>query len=71
MTGRHIHGGTTVSGTMLLSHLAGIRVFGTGGLGEHSATTMFYTNIAKGAFTVAGNSLWIYPVSQLAILSAS
>lgn len=28
-----MHGGTTISGTMLLSRLAGIRVFGTGGLG--------------------------------------
>lgn len=28
-----MHGGTTVSGTMLLAHKAGIKVFGTGGLG--------------------------------------
>lgn len=28
-----MHGGTTISGTMLLASLAGIRVFGTGGLG--------------------------------------
>lgn len=28
-----MHGGTTISGTMLLARLAGIRVFGTGGLG--------------------------------------
>ncbi|KAI9157993.1 Pseudouridine-metabolizing bifunctional protein [Paramyrothecium foliicola] len=27
------HGGTTISGTMILARLAGIRVFGTGGLG--------------------------------------
>ncbi|KAJ5102797.1 Pseudouridine-5'-phosphate glycosidase [Penicillium argentinense] len=33
MTGKHIHGGTTISGTMILSELAGIRIFGTGGLG--------------------------------------
>ena len=33
MTGRKIHGGTTIAGTMLLARLAGIRVFGTGGLG--------------------------------------
>ncbi|KAJ9139192.1 IdgA domain-containing protein [Pleurostoma richardsiae] len=33
MTGRKVHGGTTISGTMVLSRLAGIRVFGTGGLG--------------------------------------
>ncbi|KAF5010100.1 hypothetical protein FDECE_3716 [Fusarium decemcellulare] len=33
LTGRKIHGGTTISGTMLLARLAGIRVFGTGGLG--------------------------------------
>ncbi|EEA28081.1 hypothetical protein TMatcc_003615 [Talaromyces marneffei ATCC 18224] len=31
--GNRIHGGTTVSGTMILAHLAGIKVFGTGGLG--------------------------------------
>lgn len=31
--GRKMHGGTTISGTMLLARLAGIRVFGTGGLG--------------------------------------
>lgn len=28
-----MHGGTTIAGTMLLARLAGIRVFGTGGLG--------------------------------------
>ncbi|CAM1506953.1 Fc.00g065940.m01.CDS01 [Cosmosporella sp. VM-42] len=33
MTGRKIHGGTTIAGTMVLARLAGIRVFGTGGLG--------------------------------------
>ncbi|KAK2593906.1 hypothetical protein QQS21_008368 [Conoideocrella luteorostrata] len=33
MAGRTINGGTTISGTMLLARLAGIRVFGTGGLG--------------------------------------
>ncbi|KAJ4173994.1 hypothetical protein NW754_012983 [Fusarium falciforme] len=33
LTGRKIHGGTTIAGTMLLARLAGIRVFGTGGLG--------------------------------------
>lgn len=36
MGGRKIHGGTTVSGTMVLSHLAGIKVFATGGLGKFS-----------------------------------
>ncbi|MCJ1397640.1 hypothetical protein MMC11_000836 [Xylographa trunciseda] len=30
---KNLNGGTTVSGTMLLSHLAGIKVFATGGLG--------------------------------------
>jgi hypothetical protein len=34
MGGKKIHGGTTVSGTMILSHLAGIKVFATGGLGR-------------------------------------
>ncbi|KAI1176251.1 Indigoidine synthase A like protein-domain-containing protein [Nemania sp. FL0916] len=33
MTGRKINGGTTIAGTMVLARLAGIRVFGTGGLG--------------------------------------
>ncbi|KAF4988068.1 hypothetical protein FGRMN_9988 [Fusarium graminum] len=33
LTGQKIHGGTTISGTMLLARLAGIRIFGTGGLG--------------------------------------
>lgn len=28
-----MHGGTTIAGTMLLARIAGIRVFGTGGLG--------------------------------------
>lgn len=33
MTGRKLHGGTTIAGTMLLAQAAGIRIFGTGGLG--------------------------------------
>ncbi|KAF5864397.1 hypothetical protein ETB97_007734 [Aspergillus alliaceus] len=33
LAGKRVHGGTTVSGTMILAHLAGVRVFGTGGLG--------------------------------------
>lgn len=33
MTGRKIHGGTTIAGTMILARAAGIRIFGTGGLG--------------------------------------
>lgn len=33
MTGRKLNGGTTIAGTMVLAHLAGIRVFATGGLG--------------------------------------
>ncbi|KAK0748148.1 Indigoidine synthase A like protein-domain-containing protein [Apiosordaria backusii] len=31
--GNKIHGGTTIAGTMILARAAGIRVFGTGGLG--------------------------------------
>ncbi|KAF2862962.1 hypothetical protein K470DRAFT_255476 [Piedraia hortae CBS 480.64] len=31
--GRRMNGGTTVSGTMILAHRAGIRIFATGGLG--------------------------------------
>ena len=31
--GRRANGGTTISGTMVLAHLAGIRIFATGGLG--------------------------------------
>ncbi|KAI1434576.1 Indigoidine synthase A like protein-domain-containing protein [Xylaria sp. CBS 124048] len=33
MIGQKINGGTTIAGTMVLARLAGIRVFGTGGLG--------------------------------------
>ncbi|EDU44717.1 IdgA domain protein [Pyrenophora tritici-repentis] len=33
LTDKSFNGGTTVSGTMLLAHLAGIKIFGTGGLG--------------------------------------
>lgn len=33
LSGRKIHGGTTIAGTMILARAAGIRVFGTGGLG--------------------------------------
>ncbi|KAI2635290.1 Indigoidine synthase A like protein-domain-containing protein [Xylaria nigripes] len=33
MVGHKINGGTTIAGTMVLARLAGIRVFGTGGLG--------------------------------------
>ena len=31
--GRLLNGGTTIAGTMVLAHLAGIRIFATGGLG--------------------------------------
>ena len=31
--GRRLNGGTTVAGTMILAHMAGIKVFATGGLG--------------------------------------
>jgi pseudouridine-5'-phosphate glycosidase len=33
MNGKGINGGTTIAGTMVLAHLAGIKVFATGGLG--------------------------------------
>jgi pseudouridine-5'-phosphate glycosidase/pseudouridine kinase len=33
LVGKDYNGGTTISATMLLAHLAGIKVFGTGGLG--------------------------------------
>ncbi|KGO65698.1 Pseudouridine-5'-phosphate glycosidase [Penicillium italicum] len=33
MVGKPMYGGTTISGTMILSELAGIKIFGTGGLG--------------------------------------
>lgn len=33
LAGKNFHGGTTISGTMVLAHLAGIKVFATGGLG--------------------------------------
>jgi pseudouridylate synthase / pseudouridine kinase len=31
--GKYLNGGTTISGTMILAHAAGIKVFATGGLG--------------------------------------
>ncbi|KAF2115546.1 Indigoidine synthase A like protein-domain-containing protein [Lophiotrema nucula] len=33
LAGKSFNGGTTIAGTMLLAHLAGIKIFGTGGLG--------------------------------------
>lgn len=33
LSGRKLNGGTTVAGTMVLAKMAGIEVFGTGGLG--------------------------------------
>ena len=33
LRGRKLNGGTTIAGTMVLAHLAGIKVFATGGLG--------------------------------------
>lgn len=33
LKGKKYHGGTTIAGTMILAHLAGIKVFATGGLG--------------------------------------
>lgn len=33
LAGRNFNGGTTIAGTMILAELAGIKIFGTGGLG--------------------------------------
>ena len=33
LTGQRLNGGTTIAGTMILAHLAGIKIFATGGLG--------------------------------------
>jgi pseudouridine-5'-phosphate glycosidase/pseudouridine kinase len=33
LTGKIFNGGTTIAGTMVLAHLAGIKIFATGGLG--------------------------------------
>ena len=33
LSGRNLNGGTTIAGTMVLAHLAGIKIFATGGLG--------------------------------------
>ncbi|KAF1979731.1 hypothetical protein BU23DRAFT_548929 [Bimuria novae-zelandiae CBS 107.79] len=33
LVGKNFNGGTTISSTMLLAHLVGIKIFGTGGLG--------------------------------------
>lgn len=43
LRGRRLNGGTTVSATMILAHLAGVRVFATGGLGgvHRGAETSF------------------------------
>lgn len=43
LRGKQLNGGTTVSGTMILAHLAGVRVFATGGLGgvHRGAETSF------------------------------
>jgi len=41
MAGKRIHGGTTISGTMILSELAGIKIFGTGGLGNYHVVFRF------------------------------
>lgn len=41
MAGKRIHGGTTISGTMILSELAGIKIFGTGGLGDYHVVFRF------------------------------
>lgn len=42
LTGKRIHGGTTISGTMILAELAGIKIFGTGGLGKFCAVNNRY-----------------------------
>ncbi|EEP76113.1 conserved hypothetical protein [Uncinocarpus reesii 1704] len=34
LAGKRMHGGTTIAGTMILAHLAGIKVFATGGLAD-------------------------------------
>lgn len=41
LAGKPIHGGTTISGTMILSQLAGIKIFGTGGLGKFDLAILF------------------------------
>ena len=33
LAGKHFNGGTTIAATMILAHLAGIKIFATGGLG--------------------------------------
>lgn len=33
LRGQKLNGGTTIAGTMILAHLAGIKIFATGGLG--------------------------------------
>lgn len=33
LQGKRLNGGTTIAGTMILAHLAGIKIFATGGLG--------------------------------------
>ena len=48
VTAQRLNGGTTIAGTMILAHLAGIHVFATGGLGGlvdiDAIETLFLSN---------------------------
>lgn len=62
-----MNGGTTIAGTMVLAHLAGIKVFATGGLGAFIDVAsdiyiVISSNVYQGAYTVARKTLWIYLV---------
>jgi pseudouridine-5'-phosphate glycosidase len=65
MAGKPLHGGTTISGTMVLAHLAGIKVFGTGGLGM---CAFGYDNsilTSQVVCTAVGSYQWTYLVFTL------
>ncbi|WEW57984.1 hypothetical protein PRK78_003451 [Emydomyces testavorans] len=59
LAGKRMHGGTTIAGTMILAHLAGIKVFATGGLA-----------LFQGECTVAARAPWIYQVPQPAFITS-
>lgn len=70
MTGKRIHGGTTISGTMILSQLAGIRIFGTGGLGKSRSAHRHVQQLTvpQAAFTVVVRLPWTFLVCQTSAL---
>lgn len=48
MSGNGINGGTTIAGTMVLAHLAGIKVFASGGLGTFAGPEFIWISVFIG-----------------------